>query len=190
MLADPQLGFCRDSGSNTYPYVSPSNTNTTAGDATALRDWCKSWCAQESPDKVVGIATFDDGSNTYCYCLFSADNLPTGFNDAGFENNYDPPVTDRDGSSGTGCIAGTDGDTRATCYRNCAYNQCVSILLCISPYLYSSLTNVCCSFEISRVLNRVMSRAQLHLQLHLQPPRAGSQWDWPQRARSEGATGK
>ena len=139
VLAEPIDGECRDSVNNNYPRVGivpvPDNP---VGNATALRDWCKSWCDRVDPDKVVAIEIDYDSYNTRCRCLFSADDLPTGAaNSDAFKAKYDPNATAyNDVGTGIGCIAGPgSAASYLKCYRNCAYgadNQCASIYACLS----------------------------------------------------------
>jgi hypothetical protein len=128
VLAEGEAGYCQ----GYYPEVHISGVpGSPSGDA--LRDWCKSWCARVEPDKIVAIGTYDDDGGTECYCYFSADNKPADFdNDADFKAKYEPGASFRVAGIGTGCVAGTDDDGSYTCYRNCAYNQCVSIYACLS----------------------------------------------------------
>jgi hypothetical protein len=129
VLAEGQAGFCVDSGEKYYPhvYIRPV-PDIPVGNEAALSGWCKSWCEQVDPEKLVAMGTKDDGSITTCYCHFSADNLPSPFD----VTRYKPAATILNaGFSGTGC-GGAGGSTLFTCYRNCAYNQCVSIYACLS----------------------------------------------------------
>ena len=134
MLADQQVGACRASGDTYYPEVGIFNPDT---NTMTLRDWCKDWCAQVQPDKVVAVVTEDNQYGTGCYCYFSYDDLPAGFdgNAFAFMGKYDPDANwlQVGGSyTGTGCVPGTNGDPDYTCYPNCAYKQCVSIYACLS----------------------------------------------------------
>ena len=131
VLADPQSGRCTDSG-NMYPLVGISNPDTYT---MTLRDWCKDWCAQVQPDKVIAIAT-QEGFNE-CFCYFSSDDPPADFGPTNdFLQKYEPDagsVTVGGSFTGTGCVAGTNTDISGfKCYRNCAYKQCVSIYACLS----------------------------------------------------------
>ena len=134
MFADPEDGYCQASGSINYPssYVSDPDIG-----ATALGDWCKSWCERVQPEKLVAIGTYV-GEGSACYCFFDANNLPAGFNDPApndaFKAQYGTPAADSLDSvaTGTGCIADTTGDTDDQCYRNCALSKCVSIYSCLS----------------------------------------------------------
>jgi hypothetical protein len=131
--AEGEAGDCQDSGIDSYPfvYIGPVPGNP-AGDEAALSGWCKSWCEQVHPELVVGISTYDNGSNTECYCHFSDDNKPSPF-DNNLLTLYEPDASGLNGLSGTGCIGGTDDNPRYKCYRKCAYNQCVSIFYaCLS----------------------------------------------------------
>ena len=129
MLAEGEAGECLASGNNDYSYVAvivdPNNPD--------LAGWCAAWCAQVQPDKVVGISTFDNGSEPQCRCYFSDDNKPSPSDDS-ILTLYEPDANAWINScgGGTGCVAGADGPTTYTCYRNCAYNQCVSIYACLS----------------------------------------------------------
>jgi hypothetical protein len=67
--------------------------------------------------------------------------LPADFDDS-ILTRYQPNATSWDTGTGTGCIAGTDGMAIGKCYRNCAYNQCVSIYACLSWCFSSFLTSL------------------------------------------------
>jgi hypothetical protein len=133
VLAELQDGWCQASGNTFYPNVTygPVPGNPT-GDA--LRDWCKSWCAQVEPDKVVGISTYDEnGSSAQCYCFFSTDKLPadfaTDFN--AFKAKYVPGASSGNtNNAGVGCIAAAANYANYKCFQNCAYSQCISAHLC------------------------------------------------------------
>ena len=59
-----------------------------------LINFCKNYCTQVQPEKVVVFSILDEGPtepDNGCYCLFSYDDLPSPWN-ATLRDQYDPPA--------------------------------------------------------------------------------------------------